>query len=162
MYKSTILALLISGAFFACVGDIGTTLKSSQANRMLSNDSTKRWVRISRTDNGNDVNVEACENKAMIAFSNSPTKADTIRYFLTPPVDDCDQVEQLLYKAVYEISTDLADNFDNMILLSKFVPSENAPTNFTVIDFTTDYLKVTFRQGESDITEIYSGALDYQ
>ncbi|WP_162556011.1 hypothetical protein [Reichenbachiella versicolor] len=164
MIKNSILALLIGSAFFACVGDIGTNLKSEQAQRLLSGDTVKHWVRVERFESGDEVDVSTCEQSVSFTFTNFAEEADTLYYFYQFPTEQCDEgvIKRIRSKAVYELESDIDNNFKGKVKLSEFIPEENTISELTIIDLTTRYMKLEYREGDTDIVEIFDGSAEYQ
>lgn len=169
--KNTLLALLLGSAFFACVSDIGTTLKTDQAQRLLTGDTVKFWVRVSRTEDGSDVDVSSCEESAAIVMTYNSNVADTLFYYKEFPKEgfsDNSGGSDPYFKAVYELSGDVDDNFTDMINLSDIDPEDFSISNIEVIDMTTDYLRIRYSQSSdeeessSEIEEIFYGSVEYQ
>ncbi len=146
------MALFLGSAFFACVGDVGSILLTDHANRLLSSDSIKFWTRISRLENGSEIDLSACSEHQGFAFGTLANAADTV--YRLVQLYDCEDADTLvLYKAVYDVQGNIDDEFTNELL---FTHDEDSVQSIQVLDLTSRYLRVTYEEEGTSVEEVFT------
>lgn len=147
------MALLIGCAFFACVDDISGTLYTENAYRLLSRDSVKAWVRVSKTLNGVEEDITACADHKVLVFSNYSEVADTL--YVVSQGFDCEGAAALISdKLVYTADGNLNNEFTYKI--TTFTEVSEGDSTIDVHDITSQYLRLGYTDEESEIIEIYN------
>ena len=163
MIKNSIIALLFGSVLFACVGDIGTTLKIDEVNRLLSGDSAKFWLRTDRLENGESITVDnSCENSNLLLFVMYESVADTAFLFSNYSPELCSETTSplLITKAVYEVSGAINEDFEDLIEITEASPEPLG--NLEVLDLTSDFLRIRYSEDEKEIVETYDGSASFQ
>ena len=144
------LALFIGSAFFACVGDVGETLLTGQANRLLNSDFFKVWTRIERWENGSQIDIGSCDDNQEWLFGNLEGNIDSL--LVSNRAFDCGDLDSVLVlMANYEVSGNVDDEFINEIIVYK-----EDTSIYEILDLTSRYLRIRYEEEETEIEEVFT------
>jgi len=106
-YQLLYLFILLVSLYSCGTGNIAKEFTKSQAVRLLSNDESKTWVRISKTENGTRQELTACEQENFLYFEVSAS--DSILYNVgeLPGCSTADTQPDTLLKATWSLSQNI-------------------------------------------------------
>lgn len=147
--QNLIKALLIGSVLCSCGDDISERYQGDYANILLaSTESIKSWVRVSRSEDGQSLDISDCEDTNSLIFIRTTT-ADTL--FLINRIAECgDGIDSLLlYTARYSVDEDAQGNFTDGITMEaeaymdiNFMEVEQLTSKYLRVNYTVDGVKI--------------------
>lgn len=152
-----IIALFIASSMFlqSCgTGDISKAFTKIQAVRLLASDQKKTWVRVSKTVDGQRVELSECEQNNTLAFE--VTDSDSLLYKLgQPPGCTSNQTEaDTLLKASWSLSQNINLISTDTLFLSDLEGRALPP--FIIQQLSARRLNLLFMDQDKLTTEEYT------
>lgn len=92
----------------ACsTGDISREFTKIEAVRLLTSDSSKQWIRISRTENGNPLEFSECEQDYSLHFIVSSTDSTLYRIDDLPSCNSSDALADTIFTANWSLTQNI-------------------------------------------------------
>lgn len=146
---------VISFFIQACgTGDISREFTKIEAVRLLTSDSSKQWIRVSRTENGNTLEFSECEESYSLHFIVSST--DSIIYRIDDlPICDTQKTEpDTLFNANWSLSQNISLISTDTLNLSDLESTPISPIGISIL--TPRRLNIQFLDEDSNlVTEAY-------
>ncbi|MBU2913988.1 MULTISPECIES: hypothetical protein [Reichenbachiella] len=153
--KSIVKALLLGSVLCSCEKDIESHYSAIQANRLLSADVEKEWLRTARTEDGQAIDVEECQDRNTLVFLIGKSKTvDSLYVQHRASICSDGQKPSIVYKARYSLAEDIHGQFEDEIVIEK---EELLDINrIAVRNLTADYMTLAYTVDGVEIVEEYS------
>lgn len=134
-------------------GDISKKFTKTEAVRLLASDKKKTWTRVSKTEDGQKVELSECEENNSLAFE--VTDSDSLLYKLgQPPGCTSNQAEaDTLLKAIWSLSQNITLISTDTLFLSDLEGKALPP--FIIQQLSARRLNLQFMDQDKLTTEEY-------